>query len=178
MIGEHGKLDLRPGITNPRLWYPERPDDPEWQRIRQIVLARDHHICVGCGHQAQRGMNIHHLSDSADHSPENLATVCAVCHAILHIGHSLTNRWIEIWRCEISQAEIVQTTRACVGLGLSLGEIKDGLPKAKGPHLPASIEYANDLIEKMSDSPRAYLDEPLCAIFVGLDDWQIEAGNG
>lgn len=177
MIDRPGKLFLRPGIINPRLWYPERPEDAQWQRIRRIVLARDNHTCAGCGHRALRGMHVHHVSDSADHRPESLATVCAACHAVLHIGHSLTNRTIEIWRCEIAQAEIVQTTRECVKLGLSLGEIKDGLPKSKGPYPPASIEYANSLIENMADSPRASLDEPLCAIFVNLADWQLEGAD-
>lgn len=173
MIGEPGKLQLRPGITNPKLWYPDRPDDPEWRRIREVVLARDQHTCAGCGHKALRGMHVHHLSDSGDHAPANLAPVCAACHAVLHIGFSLMNGKIEIWRCEISQVEIVQTTRACVKLGLSLAEIKDGLPKSKGPYPPTSVQYANDLIEKMGDSPRAYLDPPLCALFVKLPDWQV-----
>jgi hypothetical protein len=168
MIGEPGKLLLRPGITNPDLWYPDRPADEEWQRIRQIVLTRDNHTCACCGHRAMHGMHVHHLADSGDHRPENLAPVCAACHAVLHIGHSLINRTIEIWRCEIPQVEIVQTTRQCVKLGLSLAEIKDGHPKSKGPYPPASTQYANDLIEKMGDSSRAYLDEPLCALFVKL----------
>lgn len=173
MTGEQGRLILRPGITNPDLWFPNRPEDAQWRRIREIVLARDRSTCAGCGHKALRGMHVHHLSDSGDHRPESLATVCAACHAVLHIGHSLTNRWIEIWRCEVSQAEIVQTTRECVKLGLSLAEIKDGLPKARGKYAQTSIQYANDLIAKMGDAPRAYLDEPLCAIFVKLGDWQL-----
>lgn len=169
------KFPLRPGITNPTLWYPDRPAEEEWQRIRQIVLARDDHACAGCGHRALRGMHVHHLAGSSDHCPHNLAPVCAACHAVLHIGHSLGKRAIEIWRCDFPQREIVQTTRECIRLGLSLAEIKDGLSKAKGPYPPSSVQYANELIEKMGDAPRAYLDEPLCAIFVRFADWQIEA---
>ena len=173
MIGERSKLNLRPGITHPDLWYPDRPADEEWQRIRQVVLVRENHTCAGCGYRALRGMHVHHLTDSGDHSPENLALVCAACHAVLHIGHSLLHKAIEIWRCELPQVEIVQTTRECIKLGLSLAEIKDGLPKSKGPYPPASTQYANDLIETMGDSPRAYLEEPLCALFVKLPHWQL-----
>src|SRR5579883_3202535 len=111
MIGERGKIELRPGITNPKLWYPERPENQEWERIRQIVLQRDCSTCAGCGHRAVHGMHVHHLADSGDHSPENLAPVCAACHAVLHIGHSLVHKTIEIWRCDVPQVEIVQTTR-------------------------------------------------------------------
>ncbi|MBI1820006.1 MAG: HNH endonuclease, partial [Nitrospirae bacterium] len=80
------KIVLRPGIINPDLWYPERPKSGEWNRIRKFVLERDNNTCVGCGHQALKYMNIHHVKDSDDNSPKNLATICVACHAIFHIG--------------------------------------------------------------------------------------------
>ncbi|CDQ11743.1 protein of unknown function [Acidithiobacillus ferrivorans] len=27
---------LRPGVTNPSLWYPERPPKVQWDKIRKV----------------------------------------------------------------------------------------------------------------------------------------------
>lgn len=81
---------------------------------------------------------------------------------------------VEIWKSSISQVEIVQQTRKSVRQGLSLAQIKAKLPISKGHYSPNSVKYANDLISKMGKASRAYLDEPLCAVFISLDQWQIE----
>lgn len=168
------KLVLRPGITNPRLWYPQRPPSAEWKRIRKIVMERDNWTCVCCDHRALKWMNAHHVAESNDHSPSNLVPVCVACHAVLHIGRSLAEGIVEVWKCEISQFEVVQRTREGIRQGLSLAEIKKELPISPGHYPPRSVAYANDLIDKIGDASRAYLDEPLCAVFVKLDRWQIE----
>jgi hypothetical protein len=168
------KVLLRPGITNPRLWYPNRPSEAEWKRIRKIVMDRDDWTCACCGYRALKWMNTHHLADSGDHSPENLVPVCVACHAVLHVGRSLAEKTVEVWKCEISQVEIVQRTREGVRQGLSLADIKKQLSLSPGPYPPNSVRYANDLIETIGNAPRAYLDEPLCAVFVNLNRWQIE----
>ncbi len=84
------------------------------------------------------------------------------------------NKVVEIWRCDISQVEVVQRTRDGVRQGLSLVAIKKRLPLSSGPHPANSVRYANDLVKKMDSKPRAYLDEPLCVVFVKLNRWQIE----
>jgi len=165
---------LRPGITNPQLWYPDRPPEPEWQRIRKLVLERDNWTCLFCGHRALKWMNLHHLEDSFDNTPENLAPVCVACHAVLHMGLSLKNGVLEIWECDTSQVEIVRSTRESIKRGLSLAEFKSRLSLKRGMYPPDSTQYANDLICKMGKAPRAYLDEPLCAVFVNLTRWQID----
>jgi hypothetical protein len=170
------RILVRPGITNPRLWYPERPPDSEWRRIRKIVLERDNWTCAACGHRALKWMNVHHLEDSGDNSPENLAPLCVACHAVLHVGFSLMHGSIEVWESEISQVEIVQRTREGVKQGLKLAQIKAQLPLKPGKYPANSTQYANDLIEKIGSKPRAYLDEPLCALFVNLERWQIGEG--
>ena len=92
------QLILRPSITNPQLWYPPRPPQAEWKRIRQAVMEAHNWTCIFCGHRALKYMNTHHLEDSGDNSPENLAPACVACHAVLHIGLNLQNGTIEIWK--------------------------------------------------------------------------------
>jgi 5-methylcytosine-specific restriction endonuclease McrA len=48
--------ELRPAITNPDLWYPERPPKGEWDKIRKVVLERDAYTCQFCGHIAKKYM--------------------------------------------------------------------------------------------------------------------------
>jgi hypothetical protein len=80
---------------------------------------------------------------------------------------------VEVWKSEISQVEIVRRTREEVRRGLTLDLIKPRLPLKPGQYPPSSTMYANDLIKRMGREPRAYLDEPLCAVFVNFDRWQI-----
>jgi hypothetical protein len=114
------------------------------------------------------------MADSGDNDPVSLATVCVACHAVLHLGNNLRLRTVEIWKADLSQVEIIQTTRALVATGMSLEKIKKQFRLKPGVHAPDSIDYANDLIEKMGNAPRASLKQPLCVIFVKLKRWQIE----
>lgn len=165
---------LRPGITNPRLWFPERPKESEWRKIRQVAMDRENWTCIYCGHRALKWMNGHHIGDSNDHSPQNIAPVCVGCHAVLHIGYSLIKEVVEVWECDIPQVEIVRFTRLGVKNGLALSEIKKQLPIKEGIYPPNYTDYANDLILRINEAPRACLDKPLSAIFIKLDRWQIE----
>jgi len=165
---------LRPGVTNPKLWYPERPPKSEWNRIRKVVLERDNNTCCSCGHRALKYMNVHHVEGSSDNKAENLRTICVACHAVLHIGRNLDLKIIEIWKSEQSQVDIVRRTREGVKGGLSLSEVNQALKLKCGPHPPNSINYAKELIRDIGSSPRAYLPAPLCAVFVNLNRWQIE----
>jgi len=165
---------LRPGITNPNLWFPERPSKNEWNKIRKVVLDRDQHTCFYCGHRALKFMNVHHVEETAENEPENLVTVCAACHAVLHMGRNLSLGAIEIWQSEMSQVEIIQYTRKGVASGCSLQEIKGGLPIKEGEFSPNSIEWANSLLANIGDKPRMSLPESLSAVFVSFVRWQIE----
>jgi len=172
--GDADKFLLRPGITNPKLWFPERPPKAEWDRIRRIVLDRDNHSCRGCGHHALRFMHVHHLEETGENTPQNLTTICVACHAVLHIGYNLGLHVIEIRKSPLSQVEIVRRSRDGVRAGLSLAQINKSFNLKPGPYVPDSIQYANDLVNQMNKAPRASLDEPLCAVFVNLKRWQIE----
>ena len=165
---------LRPGVTNKKLWNPPRPAESEWARIRKIVMQRDNWTCAACGHRAQKWMSAHHLEDSGNDSPENLVPLCVACHAVMHVGRSLMEKIVEVWKCELSQVEIVRQTRKWVKEGFTLQDIKAKLPLQPGHHPPNSTEYANELVRSMGSAPRAYLAEPLCAVFVNLTRWQIE----
>jgi hypothetical protein len=81
---------------------------------------------------------------------------------------------VEVWSSEISQVEIVRRTREGVKSGLSLAQVKAGLPLSLGPYPADSVQYANELVKRMGAAPRAYLEEPLCAVFVNLTRWQTE----
>jgi len=139
-----------------------------------MVLERDNYTCVSCGHRALKWMHVHHFEESENNDPSNLKTMCVACHAILHVGRSLMHGTIEIWRTNMSQVEIVRKTRAGVKAGLSLAQIKKKLKLKRGPLAPKSVGYANSLLRTMGKRPRAYLPEPLCAVFVDLKRWQLE----
>lgn len=161
---------------NPNHWFPDRPPDSEWRRLRRCVLERDDHTCYFCGHRATKWMNIHHSKSGSDNRPQNLQTICVACHAVLHIGHSLGFGVIEIWKSRMSQVEIVKRTRKGVEGGKSLSQIKKSLQLRRGPYPPRSLKYADELIDLMERSSRAYLDKPLCAVFIKMKRWQVEDG--
>ena len=167
-------FELRPGITNPNQWFPERPPKAEWDRVRKAVLTRDDFTCVSCGHRALKWMHVHHLAESENNDVENLSTLCVACHAVMHMGRNLQLETIEIWKAEISQVEIVRATRAGFRQGHSLAEINVALGLKKGRRAPNSVEWANSLMESMGADPRAELPKPLCAVFVNFKQWQVE----
>ena len=114
------KVELRPGVTNSALWYPERRR-AGWESIRKHVLSRDDFCCQCCGHRALKGMNLHHLTSSDDNSSDNLATICVACHAIMHLGRSLSFGSLAVYEANgITQVQIVQQTRAGVASGKAL----------------------------------------------------------
>lgn len=128
------RLDLRPGVTNPKLWRPQRPPKSEWDQILKLVLERDDWRCAFCDHRARKWMNVHHLEDSASIDPNDLAPACVACHAVLHIGLNLIHGSIEIWNCDIPQVDVVRQTREGVRKGKSLDTLKDGFPIVQGPY--------------------------------------------
>jgi len=166
-------MELRPGITNPMYWQPERPRD--WKRIRRAVLERDKDACHFCGHKALKFMNVHHIDEARAGDISNLITSCVACHAVQHIGRNLDLGVIEIWRSNnLSQVQIVQRSRSAVRSGKSLADVKRSLRLAPGPYPPTSKAYANELIPSIDSAPRAFLPKPLCAVFVNLTRWQLE----
>ena len=166
--------ELRPAVTNPDRWDPERLPKREWNKIRKVVLERDAYTCQFCGHTAKESMNVHHVDEIGENKPDNLITCCVACHAVMHMGRNLSLHTIEIWKSEISQVLIVQVTREGVKNGKSLESIKNELPLKEGKYKPDSVAYANSLVAVIGDNPRATLEKPLCAVFIDFKRWQIE----
>jgi hypothetical protein len=167
-------LILRPSVVNPIHWFPDRPPKTEWNKIRKVILERDNFTCAGCGHRATKYMNIHHTGGGTDNHINHLVTLCVACHAILHIGRNLDLKILEIWKSELTQRDIVIRTRAFIKAGYGLEEVKKMLPIKRGRYTPKSMRYATDLVNSIGTANRAYLEEPLCAIFVNLSRWQLE----
>jgi 5-methylcytosine-specific restriction endonuclease McrA len=54
-----------------------------WKKVRIAVLDRDGHRCAVCG--GGEDLHIHHLDhDPTNDDPENLVTLCGICHARVH----------------------------------------------------------------------------------------------
>jgi hypothetical protein len=161
---------LRPSVIGSGFWGGERLP----KKLRAAVLERDNHTCQGCGHRALKYMSVHHIREGDDHSLGNLITLCVACHAVMHIGRNLDLGTIEIWNSPLPQDQVVRGTREGVRRGYSLARIKKDLHLKPGPFAPASIEYGIHLTQNMGSLTRAYLEEPLCAIFVKFTRWQLE----
>lgn len=168
------KKPLRPTVSNPNKWYPERPSTGIWRKIRKEVLERDNNKCFYCGHISNNYMNVHHVGDSSDNDISNLMTCCVACHAVLHLGRNLSLEKVEVWSTSMSQVDIIKYTRANIKEGLSLQEIKESLPIKEGKYPPSSLKYANDLINQIGDRTTAELEEPLSVVFVDFVRWQID----
>ena len=62
-----------------------RLDQVLYERLRQQVLRRDGWRCQACGMMSN--LEVHHKqfrSHSGHDSEENLITLCAACHAVIH----------------------------------------------------------------------------------------------
>ena len=54
-----------------------------WKEIRKRILARDGRRCTLCG--ASEELHIHHVNlNKTDDNPDNLLTLCEICHARIH----------------------------------------------------------------------------------------------
>jgi hypothetical protein len=168
-------LPLRPGVANRNQWQGEERKRAVSDKIRKQVLARDDNTCASCGHRALKWMNIHHVADEENDDLSNLATLCPACHAVLHFGRSMKWGTLEIWKSEIPQVEIVRRTREGVRNGATLQAINATFGLKRGRLAPDSIEWANQLLAAMGPEPRAELPEPVCAVFVKFERWQVDA---
>jgi len=64
-----------------------RLDRESYEQLRRQVLRRDCWRCQSCG--TMSNLEVHHKefrSQSGDDTEENLITLCATCHSVIHLG--------------------------------------------------------------------------------------------
>lgn len=68
----------------------ERGYDYRWQKLRLLVLSRDHYLCRECGKPIGVGGDVHHkieLSKGGTNDLDNLISLCHVCHSRVTARH-------------------------------------------------------------------------------------------
>ena len=61
--------------------------DAAFNPVRTEVLQRDNYTCQFCGFKAAKYQEVHHIDDDHNNnSPNNLITVCNLCHQVHHLG--------------------------------------------------------------------------------------------
>jgi len=82
VLGEDGEEPLAPASAEAIGGAAATPP-----AMRRKVFARDGHACVHCS--SRRGLHAHHVhwrSKGGATTPENLVTLCARCHGLVHEG--------------------------------------------------------------------------------------------
>lgn len=88
---EVAQFDLQK-ILNPDIegkQYQEGPQLGFWN-VREYVLFRDNHTCQWCQSKSKDLiLNVHHIESrkTGGDSPNNLITLCATCHDLIHRTH-------------------------------------------------------------------------------------------
>jgi hypothetical protein len=117
MIELMQELQLSVHLGRPHLYGPTEEDrQKQWACLREEVLRRDDWKCFFCGFQAWKFQCVASVAqDPGLSGPGSLATVCQLCHKILHVGRQMTEKSVELWELPgISQVEIVRYSRDAV----------------------------------------------------------------
>lgn len=112
---KRGKWRTNPGAES---------GDKEFAEIKPKVLDRDRCTCVYCG-TSVKGMQVHHRNDNhEDNYPENLETVCEMCHAPNHLGF-MGKAGVIVYLPVLSQIEVshlFRTIAVAISYGGEIGE--------------------------------------------------------
>jgi hypothetical protein len=145
---------LRPSVMRADQWYKER-DQATWHRIRKQVLERDRYTCAYCLIVCQKFMQVNHIGAEDTHDLENLETVCAACHRVLHLGASAVDGLLTVFECKpdlVDMAVVVRKTRALVSRQMPWEQIEDSildhfaLPGGYQATTAESVAWANRLL--------------------------------
>lgn len=112
--------------------YKDSKGNPgKYKQVWDNVWSRDKNKCYYCGFESKRHQEIHHLNDDhTDNSPDNLVTICPLCHQSFHLDTaSTTNGGKIIWLPEFSQQELNYISRA---LFISIEEAESKGEEAEG----------------------------------------------
>lgn len=82
-------------ISNPNIKCENYQDgkQKDFYNIKAYVLHRDNHKCQKCGTKKEK-FHVHHIifkSDGGTDTPDNLITLCKICHDKLHRGEFKIN---------------------------------------------------------------------------------------
>lgn len=134
----------------------------EYNNSRRRVLKRDDYTCRAkdCGFRSPPDatgltyMEVHHLNDDhKNHSPENLATICPICHQVFHMGVAgMRNSAVMIWMPEISQGTINQLCRS-IFVAIQTDSAMSGSAKAMYASLEARAIYLEEMMAPGSSDP-------------------------
>jgi 5-methylcytosine-specific restriction endonuclease McrA len=101
-----GELPISPA-TSERIQCDSRIATPDRRntatippRRRRQVLSRDRHRCRRPGCTSTRFLEVHHLvprENGGGNDPENLITLCAACHQLLHENAGPPLTWCGSW---------------------------------------------------------------------------------
>lgn len=88
--------------------------DAAFAAVRAQVLERDAHACQFCDLRAEKWQEVHHKDNDHHHnSPDNLLTVCNLCHQVHHVFLAGINRAAFVASLpELTQTEVNQICRA------------------------------------------------------------------
>lgn len=171
---------LRASVIVSSEWYVER-NQSQWKRRRKEVLQRDRYTCVYCSLVCEKFMQVNHVEAEDNDDLENLETVCAACHSVLHLGIGVMKGYLTVFECKrevTNMAAIVCVTRALVAKSRPWCEIEKQVSqrfaKSEGEQydLEESVGFANHMLHSISrDGFRGYLPEGLAVMFHEGERW-------
>ncbi len=88
--------------------------DAGFTTVRTEVLQRDNYTCRFCGFKAGKYQEVHHIDDNhKNNDPQNLLTVCNLCHQVHHLGMcAMRNGGFIAAIPELTQTEVNNLVRA------------------------------------------------------------------
>lgn len=90
--------------------------DDEFGRVRKQVLKAENFACRYCGFVSHKYQEVHHIDDNhQNNDPQNLITVCPLCHQVFHLGFAAARGagFIAVIP-ELSQVEVNRIARAMI----------------------------------------------------------------
>lgn len=88
--------------------------DPVFTPVREKILRRDNFSCRYCGFKSAKFQQVHHHDDDhRNQHPDNLMTVCNLCHQVHHLGMAgMRNAGFMAAVPELTQTEVNSLVRA------------------------------------------------------------------
>jgi hypothetical protein len=171
---------LRPSVMRADEWFKER-DQLAWRQIRKRVFERDQYTCAYCRLVCQKFMQVNHIGAEDNHDLENLETVCAACHRVLHLGASASEGLLTVFECRpdlMDMAVIVRKTRALITRQMPWPQIEYyildhfALPDGQQSTPAESVAWANRLLHSIQPPAfRAELPAGYAVLFHEAGPW-------